>query len=81
MAEESALLSGDQVEELLNAIPLDTLTGERDAALIGLLVGCGLQRSEVVSLRLDQLPCKREHWVFVDLLGTGGRIRTVPVPI
>jgi hypothetical protein len=47
-------LSGDQVEDLLNEISLNTLTGERDAAMIGFLVGCGLRRSEVVSLRLDQ---------------------------
>jgi site-specific recombinase XerD len=73
-------LFGDQAEELLNSISLDTLTGERDAAMIGLLVGCGLRRSEVVSLRLKQLQSREAHWVIVDLLGKGGRIRTVPVP-
>lgn len=73
-------LTGDQAEDLLNVISRNTLTGKRDAAVIGLLVGCGLRRSEVVSLRLDQLQSREEHWVIVDLLGKGGRFRTVPVP-
>lgn len=73
-------LSRDQAQDLLNAIPPSTLAGKRDAAVIGLLLGCGLRRSEVVSLRLDQLQSREGHWVIVDLLGKGGRVRTVPVP-
>jgi integrase len=41
---------------------------------------CGLRRSEVVGLRLDQLQLRESHWVIVDLVGKGGRVRTVPVP-
>lgn len=48
--------------------------------MIGLLLGCGLRRSEAVTLRLDQLQLRENHWVIVDLLGKGGRLRTVPVP-
>jgi len=48
--------------------------------MLGLLLGCGLRRSEVVGLRLDQLQSRKSHWVIVDLVGKGGRIRTVPVP-
>jgi site-specific recombinase XerC len=39
-------LSGDQAQHLLNSIPQNTLRGRRDAALVGLLLGCGLRRSE-----------------------------------
>ena len=49
--------------------------------MIGLLLGCGLRRSETVNLRLDQLQSRQNHWVIVDMLGKGGRLRTVPVPI
>jgi integrase len=73
-------LTQDQAQGLLNAIPPDTLAGKRDAAIIALLLGCGLRRSEVVSLRLDQLQSREGDWVIVDLLGKGGRVRTVPVP-
>jgi integrase len=73
-------LSGDQAKELLNAIPQSTLRGRRDAAMIGLLLGCGLRRSESVALRLDQIQLREGHWVVADLYGKGGRLRTVPIP-
>jgi integrase len=73
-------LSIDQAQELLRTVPLTTLRGKRDAAIIGLLLGCGLRRSEVVPLRLDQLQSRQSHGVIVDLVGKGGRLRTVPIP-
>jgi site-specific recombinase XerD len=73
-------LTGNQAQELLNAVSQNTLQGRRDGAMVGLLLGCGLRRSEVVGLRLDQLQLRESHWVIVDLVGKGGRIRTVPVP-
>jgi site-specific recombinase XerD len=73
-------LTGNQAQELLNAVSQNTLQGRRDGAMLGLLLGCGLRRSEVVGLRLDQLQLRDSHWVIVDLVGKGGRIRTVPVP-
>jgi integrase len=45
-----------------------------------LLLGCGLRRSEVVGLTLDQLQTRDGRWVIVDLIGKGRRLRTVPVP-
>jgi site-specific recombinase XerC len=73
-------LNIDQAQKLLKAIPSDTLRGKRDAAILELLLGCGLRRSEVVALRLDQLQSREDHHVIVDLVGKGGRLRTVPVP-
>jgi integrase/recombinase XerD len=35
---------------------------------------------ETVNLRLDQLQLRESHWVIVDMVGKGGRLRTVPVP-
>ena len=73
-------LSGDQAQDLLDSIPRNTLRGRRDAALIGLLLGCGLRRSEAVALRLDQIQLREGHWIIADLFDKGGRLRTVPVP-
>src|SRR5258707_3635137 len=73
-------LTGNQAQELLNTVARNTLQGRRDGAMLGLLLGCGLRRSEVVGLRLDQLQLRESHWAIVDLVGKGGRIRTVPVP-
>ena len=74
-------LTGDQAQELLNAVSQSTLQGRRDAAVIGLLLGCGLRRSEAVNLRVDQLQLRESHWVIVDMVGKGGRLRTIPVPV
>jgi integrase/recombinase XerD len=68
-------------QELLNAVHLSTLRGRRDAAVIGLLLGCGLRRSEAVNLQVDQLQLRENHWVIVDMVGKGGRPRTVSVPV
>jgi len=67
-------LTQEQAQSLLNAVPRSTLAGKRDAAVIGLLLGCGLRRSEVVDLRFDQLQSRDGHWVIVDLLGKAGRL-------
>src|SRR5258708_27988240 len=41
-------LTGNQAQALLNAVSQNTLRGRRDGAMLGLLLGCGLRRSEVV---------------------------------
>jgi integrase len=60
-------LTGEEAQRLLNAAIRSTLLGRRDAAVVGLLLGCGLRRSEAASLRLDQLQLRENHWVIVDL--------------
>jgi integrase len=73
-------LTRNQAQELVNASSTNSLRGWRDGAMLGLLLGCGLRRSEVVGLNLDQLQSREGRCVIVDLLGKGGRVRTVPVP-
>jgi site-specific recombinase XerD len=73
-------LSLDQSSALLNNTPSETLRGKRDSAILALLLGCGLRRSELTSLDLEQIQQRDQHWVIVDLVGKGGRIRTVPIP-
>jgi integrase len=73
-------LSRSQAQELVNAASKTDLRGWRDGAILGLLLGCGLRRSEVVGLALEQLQMREGRWVIVDLIGKGRRLRTVPVP-
>jgi len=73
-------LSGNQAQQLVNAASKNDLRGWRDGAILGLLLGCGLRRSEVVGLKLDQLQTREGRWIIVNLVGKGGRIRTVPMP-
>jgi integrase len=74
-------LARNQAQELISAASTNSLRGWRDGAILGLLLGCGLRRSEVVGLNLDQLQSREGHWVIVNLVGKGGRLRTVPVPL
>src|SRR6185369_14459460 len=73
-------LSAQESAELLNKTPLESLRGKRDSAIVALLLGCGLRRSELSNLEVDQIQQRDQHWVIVDLVGKGGHIRTVPVP-
>ena len=53
---------------------------KRDRAMLALLLGCGLRRSELVGLEMSDVQKRQEHWAIVDLIGKGGHIRTVPIP-
>ena len=46
-----------------------------------MLFGCGFRRSELVGLEVDEIPMRLGHWAVVDLIGKGGHIRTVPIPL
>lgn len=73
-------LTRDQAQELLNAPDVAALKGKRDRALLAVLVGCGLRRSEVAALTFGDIQQREGRWVVADLLGKGNRTRTVPVP-
>ncbi len=73
-------LSREQASELLNAPDPLTLKGKRDRAMLALLLGCGLRRTELLSLEVDHIEQREGRWVIPDLVGKGNRRRTVPVP-
>ena len=52
----------------------------RDRAVLGLLLGCALRRAELVRLQVEDVQQRVGRWVLPDLVGKGGRVRTVPIP-
>src|SRR6266704_593401 len=46
----------------------------------GVLLGCGLRRSEVAALTFNHLQQRDGRWCVVDLVGKHGRVRTAPMP-
>jgi integrase len=57
-----------------------SLRGKRDYATLAILLGCGLRRAELTTLRVEDIQQREEHWVIADLVGKGGHIRTIPIP-
>ncbi len=73
-------LSLGQAQALLAAPNIGTLKGLRDRAVLAVLLGCGLRRSEVAALTFAHIQRRDGRWCIVDLKGKHGRIRTTPVP-
>lgn len=73
-------LTATQGKALLSIPAGSSVRGKRDYAMLGLLLGCGLRRSELVHLTIEHLQQREEHWAIVDLVGKGGHVRTVPIP-
>jgi site-specific recombinase XerD len=74
-------LSADQSSTVLSRAFGVTLRAKRDYAMLAMLFGCGLRRSELVGLDMDEVQVRQGHWAVVDLIGKGGHIRTVPIPV
>ena len=73
-------LSQRQAQALLSAPDISTLRGLRDRAILAVLLGCGLRRSEVAALTFTHLQQRDGRWCIVDLVGKHGRVRTAPMP-
>jgi site-specific recombinase XerD len=69
-----------QAQELLNTPDVRTKKGLRDRAMLAVLLGCGLRRSEVASLTMRHIQQRDGRWCIVDLIGKHGRVRTIPMP-
>ena len=74
-------LSLKQAQALLNTPDITTLKGLRDRAIIAVLLGCALRRSEVAALTMAHIQQRDGRWCIVDLYGKHGRVRTIPMPV
>lgn len=73
-------LNLETAKELINTPDKTTLLGKRDRVVLGLLLGCGLRRSEVVKVTWDQLYFTGTTWIIRDLVGKHNRTRSVAIP-
>jgi site-specific recombinase XerD len=73
-------LSIQQAQKLINTPDGSTTKGLRDRAILAVLLGCGLRRSEVAALTFRHVQQRDGRWCIVDLVGKHGRVRTIPMP-
>lgn len=73
-------LTKDQAQRLINTPDVTCLKGLRDRAILAVMLGAGLRRSEVAALVWDAVQQRDGRWVIVDMTGKGNRVRTVPLP-
>ena len=69
-----------QAQTLLNTPDANTSKGLRDRAILAVLLGCGLRRSECAALTFGHVQQRDGRWCIVDLVGKHGRVRTIPMP-
>jgi site-specific recombinase XerD len=69
-----------QAEKLVNSPDITTLKGKRDRALLAVMIGCGLRREETACLTVQHIQQREARWIIVDMLGKGGRVRSIPMP-
>jgi integrase len=73
-------LTAEQSRTCLRHLNRKVFGGKRDDAMVAVLLGCGLRRAELASMAVQDLQQREQHWVFADLIGKGGHVRTVPIP-
>jgi site-specific recombinase XerD len=73
-------LTVEEARSLWQLPRADFLKGKRDRAILAVLLGCGLRRSELIDLTHDHIQRREDHWAIVDLVGKADHIRTVPMP-
>ena len=71
-----AVLSVDEVNDIMNSVDRSKWGGVRDRAILELLYGCGLRVSEVSDLRISNVYLQEK---FVRIVGKGNKERVVPM--
>lgn len=69
------VLTMEEVNALINAVPNNKLSDKRDAAILELMYATGIRVSEVINLRLDQYYAEDQ---FIRVIGKGSKERLVP---
>ncbi len=75
-------LTQAEVKKLMKTCNTNTVNGKRDKIILGLLVGAGLRRMELVNLTFDDIvlqPIAGKFRTVLNLTGKGEKNRVVPI--
>ena len=70
------VLSVDDIDDMIDAVDLESPTGRRNRAIIETLYGCGLRVSELCNLELSRIDFDHR---FLVVTGKGNKQRLVPM--
>ncbi|MEW5987468.1 MAG: tyrosine-type recombinase/integrase [Chloroflexota bacterium] len=80
-------LTQEQAEKLINTPiyrwrreEIPALKAMRDQAILAVMIGTGLRRAEVAALAWEQIQQRDGRWAIIDLVGKGGRVRSIGIP-
>ena len=74
-------LTQEKAAELYRLPDRGTLTGRRDAAILALILGCGLRREEACNLRWEHYVTRQNRAMLADFTSKRAKVRSVPVPV
>lgn len=75
-------LTQNEVKRLLDSCNINTTQGQRDKVILGLLVGAGLRREELVNLAFEDViiqPVAGKFRTVLNVVGKGAKDRVVPI--
>ena len=70
------VLSVEEIDALMQAIPLNTADGVRNRSILETLYSCGLRVSEVIQLKQSQLFLNES---YIKVIGKGNKERLIPI--
>lgn len=73
-------LTLSQRDQLLAVPGRKSNRGIRNYCILAILAGCALRVDELAGVDVDVIQKRDGRWVFKDLIGKGGRVRTVAIP-
>lgn len=73
-------LTDVQLRRLLSVPNRKTLRGARNYCILAIFAGCAIRLDELAQLDLATIQQREGRWVLADLVGKGGRVRTVAIP-
>lgn len=72
-------LTQEEAQIWINTPDTSTLKGLRDRALLAVMLGCGLRRSETANLSFSHLQLRENRWMIVNLVGKRDKVRSIPM--
>jgi site-specific recombinase XerD len=79
LAHKTASSNDTHLPQLIDEHGKAILKSYRDRAILAVMIGSGLRRSEVAKLSFDHIQQRDGRWVIVDMIGKGNHVRSVPI--